>query len=172
MAELGFVLTPTYRLVAGRPQVHLYAMLACGEPALIVDTRFRPYCYVRASDRERARPALGRLAVRETELRTFAGEPCLRIELDMPAEVPMLRRRLAEVGVPAFESDVRFAYRYCIDHGVRGAFRVDGAYERRPGVGRVYRDPEIALNAPYTTPVRRLDEAGAARKPVVRQPLD
>jgi glycine dehydrogenase subunit 2 len=32
-------------------------------------------------------------------------------------------------------------------------------------------DPEIARNAPYTTPVRRLDEAGAARRPVVRQPL-
>jgi glycine dehydrogenase subunit 2 len=31
-------------------------------------------------------------------------------------------------------------------------------------------DPEIARNAPYTTPVRRLDEAGAARRPVVRQP--
>jgi glycine dehydrogenase subunit 2 len=30
-------------------------------------------------------------------------------------------------------------------------------------------DPEIARNAPYTTPVRRLDEAAAARKPVIRQ---
>jgi glycine dehydrogenase subunit 2 len=29
-------------------------------------------------------------------------------------------------------------------------------------------DPEIAHNAPYTTPVRRLDEAGAAKRPVVR----
>ena len=29
-------------------------------------------------------------------------------------------------------------------------------------------DPEIAQNAPYTTPVRRLDEAGAAKRPVVR----
>src|SRR5436305_4982401 len=26
-------------------------------------------------------------------------------------------------------------------------------------------DPAIAQNAPYTTPVRRLDEAGAAKKP-------
>ncbi|MDQ3103542.1 MAG: aminomethyl-transferring glycine dehydrogenase subunit GcvPB [Actinomycetota bacterium] len=34
------------------------------------------------------------------------------------------------------------------------------------------RDPEILRQAPYTTPVRRLDEAGAARNPVVRQPLD
>jgi glycine dehydrogenase subunit 2 len=32
-------------------------------------------------------------------------------------------------------------------------------------------DPEIARNAPYTTPVRRLDEAAAARHPVIRQPL-
>jgi glycine dehydrogenase subunit 2 len=30
-------------------------------------------------------------------------------------------------------------------------------------------DPEIARNAPYTTPVRRLDEAAAARKPIVRE---
>jgi glycine dehydrogenase subunit 2 len=30
-------------------------------------------------------------------------------------------------------------------------------------------DPEIAQNAPYTTPVRRLDEAAAAKRPVIRQ---
>jgi glycine dehydrogenase subunit 2 len=32
-------------------------------------------------------------------------------------------------------------------------------------------DPEKARNAPYTTPVRRLDEAGAAKHPRIRQPL-
>ncbi len=31
--------------------------------------------------------------------------------------------------------------------------------------------PEVARNAPYTTPVRRLDEAAAAKHPVIRQPL-
>jgi glycine dehydrogenase subunit 2 len=30
-------------------------------------------------------------------------------------------------------------------------------------------DPEIARNAPYTTPVRRLDEVAAAKRPVIRQ---
>ncbi|GBD45461.1 putative glycine dehydrogenase (decarboxylating) subunit 2 [bacterium HR41] len=34
------------------------------------------------------------------------------------------------------------------------------------------RNPEIARNAPYDTPVRRLDEAAAARRPVVRLDLD
>jgi glycine dehydrogenase subunit 2 len=33
-------------------------------------------------------------------------------------------------------------------------------------------DPHIAQQAPYTTPVRRLDEAGAAKRPVIRQPLE
>jgi glycine dehydrogenase subunit 2 len=32
-------------------------------------------------------------------------------------------------------------------------------------------DPQIAREAPHTTPVRRLDEAGAAKRPVIRQPL-
>lgn len=32
-------------------------------------------------------------------------------------------------------------------------------------------DPELARNAPYATPVRRLDEAQAARHPVVRQAM-
>jgi glycine dehydrogenase subunit 2 len=32
-------------------------------------------------------------------------------------------------------------------------------------------DPAIAQQAPYTTPVRRLDEVKAAREPVIRQPL-
>ena len=32
-------------------------------------------------------------------------------------------------------------------------------------------DPEVAKNAPYSTPVRRLDEVRATRRPVVRQPL-
>jgi glycine dehydrogenase subunit 2 len=32
-------------------------------------------------------------------------------------------------------------------------------------------DPEVAKQAPFTTPVRRLDEVKATRKPVVRQPL-
>jgi glycine dehydrogenase subunit 2 len=32
-------------------------------------------------------------------------------------------------------------------------------------------DPELARGAPYSTPVRRLDEAGAAKRPVLRQAL-
>ena len=36
-------------------------------------------------------------------------------------------------------------------------------------VAEAREDPNIALGAPYTTPVRRLDEAAAAKHPVIRQ---
>src|SRR5260370_24344407 len=33
-------------------------------------------------------------------------------------------------------------------------------------------DPQIAIGAPYTTPVRRLDEGAAAKNPLIPQALD
>jgi glycine dehydrogenase subunit 2 len=39
-------------------------------------------------------------------------------------------------------------------------------------VREAHEDPSIAQSAPTSTPVRRLDEAGAAKRPVIRQPLD
>jgi glycine dehydrogenase subunit 2 len=38
-------------------------------------------------------------------------------------------------------------------------------------LGEAENDPDFVKNAPYTTPVRRLDEAGAARNPVITQDL-
>ena len=32
-------------------------------------------------------------------------------------------------------------------------------------------DPQVALGAPYSTPVRRLDEVAAAKRPVIRDTL-
>src|SRR4029077_14790564 len=61
----------------------------------------------------------------------------------IPGDVPALRGRLAAAGVVCFEADLRFAYRYLIDRDLRGSFAVDGAFERRPGVGRFYRNPTL-----------------------------
>jgi len=36
-------------------------------------------------------------------------------------------------------------------------------------IGEALEDPQIAQNAPYSTPVRRLDEVAAAKHPVVRE---
>ncbi|HEY1597378.1 MAG TPA: aminomethyl-transferring glycine dehydrogenase subunit GcvPB, partial [Thermoleophilaceae bacterium] len=51
--------------------------------------------------------------------------------------------------------------------------RLDGFADAiREILAEAKEDPEIAKNAPYTTPVRRLDEALAAKRPIVRQPAN
>jgi DNA polymerase-2 len=140
VGERGFILTPTYRIHGGRPAVHLHAVLESGEPALVIDDRLAPYFFVA----ERDAPAVRGATVTPTALRTFAGEPVARVEVALPGDVPPLRRRLADAGVTCFEADLRFAYRWLIDHDLRGAFAVEGPFQRRPGVGRVYHDPVIA----------------------------
>jgi len=143
VAERGFVLTPTYRTVRGVPEVHLHAVLEGGEPALVIDDRLHPYFFVPAAAADVVRRHAPRASVTDVPLRTFAGTPVARVEVALPADVPPLRTRLQEAGVDCLEADLRFAYRWLIDHGIRGGFLVDGAFERRPGVGRVYRNPVL-----------------------------
>jgi len=143
VSSRGFILTPTYRIARGLPEVHLHAVLEDGEPALVVDDRVVPYFFVRAADCDPVRRLIRGARLSDTALTTYAGEPVARVELVLPGDVPAVRNRLAEAGVDCLEADVRFAYRYLIDRGIRGAFTVDGPFERRPGVGRVYRNPTL-----------------------------
>jgi DNA polymerase II len=141
--QRGFILTPTYRIARGIPEVHLHAVLDDGDPALVVDDRIVPYFFVRAVDRDAVRRLTPGASLSDTGLTTYAGEPVARVELALPGDVPAVRNRLAQAGVDCLEADVRFAYRYLIDRSIRGAFTVDGPFERRPGVGRVYRNPTL-----------------------------
>jgi DNA polymerase-2 len=151
----GFILTPTYRVVAGRPEVHLHSVLEDGRPALIVDDRLTPYFFVRTADASAIGTATPGLRLLPTELRDFAGAPVSRIETILPKDVPPLRARLGDAGVECLEADLRFAYRYLIDRGIRGAFTVDGPFERRAGVGRVYRNCAL-MPADFTPALRVL----------------
>ncbi|MBX3024923.1 DNA polymerase II [bacterium] len=139
----GFILTPTYRIRAGVPEVRLYGVLENGRPFLVIDDRVRPYFFVRAADRARVDAVMPGLGLEDTPLRTFAGEPVARITLAVPGDVPALRTRLEAAGVECFEADVRFASRYLIDRGIRGALRIEGASEPRERLGLVFRNPTL-----------------------------
>ena len=139
----AFILNPTYRVVGGRPEVHLYASLETGEPCLIVDDRVRPYFFVREADAKTVNRMASHVVLESGELRTFAGEPVARVSSALPGDVPRLRRRLEDSGVECLEADIRFAYRYLIDRGIRGALEVEGPHEYQESVGRVYRDPVL-----------------------------
>ncbi len=135
----GFVLTPTFRVRGGRVAVYLYAVLDDGTPALVTDDRLLPYGFVRTSDAAAVRNA----SVAPTDLVTFAGEPVSRVTVPSPGDLTALRGRLRDARVPAYEADLRFAYRWLIDHDVRAAFSVEGAFETHPTLGRVYHNATV-----------------------------
>lgn len=151
----GFVVTPTYRIAEGRPEVYLYGRLESGEPCLVIDDRQRPHFFVRADAGDTVRRCAPGVSVEPTDLVTFAGDTVTRVVVGVPGDVPPLRTRLEAAGVECLEADVRFAYRYLIDRGVRGAFTIRGSHERRDRVGRVYRNPEIEP-ATWVPPLRML----------------
>ena len=123
---VGYILNATYATSGpnGRAIVHLYGRLQDGRPFLVRDGRDPPYFYIEGSDRLRAQAAGARSV--PTEMRTLHGARVHRVELAHPQEAPRLRERLHRAGAPTYEADVRFAYRYLIDRGIRSAVRIHG----------------------------------------------
>jgi DNA polymerase-2 len=137
----GFVLQPTYRIVGGRPEVHLYGTLENGESFLVIDDRARPYFFVSAA-RASAVSAPG-ARVEPTDLRALDGTPVARVTVAVPSDVPPLRQRLSTIGIPCYEADIRFAYSYLRDRDLRGTIAIEGPWQPEGRLRRVYRNPEL-----------------------------
>ncbi len=138
----GLVLQPTYRIVGGRPEIHLYGTLENGESFLVIDDRARPYFFVPAA-RIAAITAPG-AQVEATDLRALDGTPVARVSVQVPSDVPPLRQRLASAGIACYEADLRFAYTYLRDRGLHATIDIEGAWQREGRIRRVYRNPAIA----------------------------
>jgi len=150
---LGFVLHPTYRIVHGRPEIHLYGTLENGESFLVVDDRVRPYFFVSAS-RSDAITAPGTI-VEPTDLRALDGTPVARVTVTVPGDVTPLRQRLGAAGITCYEADLRFAYSYLRDRGLHGTIAIEGDWQAEGRLRRMYRNPTLAP-ADFTPTLRVL----------------
>ncbi len=121
----GLIVQPTYRIRNGIPVVRLFGRLETGEAFLVEDDRFRPYFFVPAAHAGLAKAAHN-ADVTETGLRDLTGRRVVRVTTDVPASVPALRERIERDGGQTLEADIRFPYRYLIDHGVRVAVEIEG----------------------------------------------
>jgi DNA polymerase-2 len=142
MQARGFVLQSSYRIVAGRPVVHLYGRLDDGTTFLVRDHRPVPHFYIAVADAPTAQRQF-HLDPRPTDRCNFAGEPVARIDVATPPDVPGLRDRLHAAGIDSFEADVRFATRYLIDRNIKGGCAIDGDARSGNGIDWLFDDPEI-----------------------------
>ena len=122
--------------------VHLFGQLESGRSFLALERRSVPHFFVRAEDAARA-AELGAAPLTPTHRVTLEREPVVRVEVPVPAAMGELAARLMGSGIDSFEADLRFAQRYLIDRGIRGAVAIEGP--RRPGEGidLIFEDPVL-----------------------------
>lgn len=132
--NVQFFLTDiSYRMMNGKPAVHLYGRTKDGKVICIHDEHFEPYFYVLPKDADAARKELETLSVTEKgqEYKVVRVEAArknireheqhvLKVFVDIPAGVPFLKEALR--GSPSikecFEYDIKFVRRYLIDKGL------------------------------------------------------
>jgi len=141
----GLIVQPTYRVRDGVAVVQLYGRLESGDAFLVEDDRFRPYFLASPAAAEEAARAGGR--VEASALLDLAGKPVVRVEGALPGGLPALREAVQRAGGTAYEADLRFAYRYLIDHGLRATLEIRGRGEQRADGLVVFTNPEL-LPAP------------------------
>lgn len=126
MQARGVILQASYRTVgsgpAAQPVVHLFGRMENGETFLLRDFHQVPHFYINSHQAAQA----GIASVAVPGWRNFSGQPVQRVQVPVPSEAPIARDRLHALGIPTFEADVRFAYRYLIDRGIKGSLEFSG----------------------------------------------
>ncbi len=80
---------------------------------------------------------------KQSNKRTFSGARVNQIEVGTPSEVPAVRDRLHAAGIGTYEADVRFALRYLIERGIKGACEIDGEAVAGLGITWLFNNPSL-----------------------------
>jgi DNA polymerase II len=137
----GFIIHPTYKVENGKAFVHLYGKLQNGESFLIIQ-EYRPYFYIKKEDLKKAKD-LEAFDVEENHAKNFAGEELAKIILHIPKDVAKMRDFFATKNIQSYEADIRFPYRFMLDHDIKGSLEISGEYAKGEKVDRIYTNPAI-----------------------------
>ncbi|MBT3985440.1 DNA polymerase II [archaeon] len=138
---IGFIVDATYRIMDGRAYVCLFGRLENGESFLTVNY-IRPYFFILKKDLKKALK-VENFEYEEVEFKTFDEQEVVKILLDIPKDVPELRKGFDEEGIKTFEADIRFVRRFLMDRDIQGYVDIDGDHDYSEGVDRFYREPEL-----------------------------
>ncbi len=136
----GFILYPSYRIIEGKSYVLFFGRLENGESFLSMNY-YEPYFYIKTKDVKKI--SKGDFKIENSKMKNFKGEKLSRVIVEIPKEVPNLRKEFENKEVECYEADIRFAQRYMMDKGIMMGLDIDGDYEQWEYVDRVYREPNI-----------------------------
>ncbi len=145
----GFIIYASYTVVEERAYVQLYGRLENGE-SFVTLHHYQPYFYIKTDDLAIAQELSSDFTHEETTYKDKDDNPVTKILLDLPADVQKLRKIFADADVTCYEADIKFQYRFLMDHDLKGGIVIDGHYETSERVDRVYKEPDITAAHDYT----------------------
>jgi len=137
----GFVIYPTYRIINNISYVVLYGRLENGKSFVTIN-EFKPYFFIRKSDINDAMH-IADFKEEESNFTNKDKKAVMKVIVDNPTDVPKLRKKFKDNEIETYEADIKFAYRFLIDHEIKGSVEISGEYEPGESVDRIYKNPEM-----------------------------
>ena len=142
----AFIVYPTYRIIDNKAYVYLFGRLDNGESFLAIN-HFKPYFWIKKSDLEKAKKHAEKLKIAiehgKGKAENFENEEVAKIVLDLPSDVPVIRKEFEDNKIVCYEADVMFVYRFMIDNDIKGIAEIKGEYKKGNFVNRIYENPEF-----------------------------
>ena len=138
----GFVVYPTYRIEEDKALVYLFGRLENGESFLTIN-EFKPYFYIKKKDVVKVKKLKldTNFAIEDSDFRNFKEELVSKVILNLPKDVPRLRKAFEDEKIECYEADIRFVYRFLIDKDIKGSLNIEGEHKKGKYVSRIYQNP-------------------------------
>jgi DNA polymerase-2 len=116
-----------------------------GKTFALVEDRFRPFFYLRVSDREKLKSIAFRVKpeIRPTSMRTMDGETCLELAFNTEKTLKETSALLERKGIRSYEADVSVIDKFLMNSHIHGALSIEGPRRKGETVDWIYQNPHI-----------------------------
>ncbi len=149
----GFIVDASYRIIHGKSFVSLFGRSEEGE-AFLVLSQYRPYFFIKTSDLAQAQN-LEDFDSEEVGFKDFQGHEVVKVLVDIPSDVAVLRKMFEPEGIQCYEADIQYSRRFLIDLKIHIFVDVQGDYSYQ-GDMKVYTNPELKPLDPVFVPLKLL----------------
>ncbi len=137
----GFIVDRTYRIIDGKAYVYLFGRLANGESFLTINS-FKPFFYIKKADLTKAQK-IAKIEHEGVKMQTMDGEPVEKVILEIPRDVPTVRKAYEDQGIPCYEADIRFTQRFLMSQDIYATLDIHGGHKKGQYVDRIYEEPHF-----------------------------
>lgn len=145
MLQKGYILHCFSRYHEGKCLLFIIGRLESGQTFGIVEDRFKPFFYIRASEQHRAAKTLAKWSISPTQSqrKSMDGECLLKLTMADPRRLKLLTDELTKAKVRTYEADLKVEQQFFIDQRLRSLCQIEGKSQQGKGVDHLYQNPRL-----------------------------